>query len=78
MLDRFGRGIKGATVTMTSADGSARTVVTGSNGGYVFEDVPLGGTYTIVGSHRHFSFTPASIEYVHVDQNSEQDFLGTR
>jgi hypothetical protein len=77
-LDRFGRGIKGVAVTLTSPDGTVRTAVTSSNGLYVFNDVPLGEAYVIRGSHRHYSFTPESIEYVHVEQNSDQNFTGTR
>lgn len=75
-LDRFGRGIKGVVITLTSPDGSQRSVVTGSNGSYVFDGVPLGEAYVISGSHRHYSFTP--IEYVHVEQNTEQNVFGTR
>lgn len=77
-LDRFGRAIKGATVTLTSSDGSQWTAVTGSNGTYVFNDVPLGETYVISASHRHYSFTPSSIEYLHMGQNSDQNFSGAR
>ena len=77
-LDRFGRAIKGVTVTMTSADGAQRTAVTGANGSYVFTDVPLGEVYVIRASHRHYSFTPESIEYLHMAQNSEQNFAGAR
>ncbi len=77
-LDRFGRAIKGVTITLTSPDGAQRTALTGSNGSYVFNDVPLGESYVIRASHRHYSFTPDSIEYVHVGQNSDQNFSGTR
>lgn len=77
-LDRFGRRIKGVVVTLTSADGTERTGVTDSNGYYVFDEVALGQTYVIRASHRQYSFTPESIEYVHVDQNSDQNFTGTR
>ncbi|HVF30222.1 MAG TPA: zinc-dependent metalloprotease family protein [Pyrinomonadaceae bacterium] len=77
-LDRFGRGIKGVVVTLTSADGSERSVVTGSNGSYVFDAVPLGQTYTIRPSHRTYGFTPASIEYLHVEETTNQNFAGTR
>ncbi len=77
-LDRLGRVIKGVTITLTSPDGAQRTAVTASNGSYVFNDVPLGETYSIRASHRHYSFTPESIEYVHVAQNSDQNFTGAR
>ncbi len=77
-LDRFGRGLKGVTITLTSPDGAQRTAVTSSNGSYVFSDVPLGVRYLIRGSLKHYSFTPATIEYVHVGENSEQNFTGTK
>ena len=76
-LDRFGRGIKGVTVTLTSPDGTVRTAETGTNGSYVFEAVPLGEAYTISASHRRYRFTPEKIEYVHIEQNSDQNFTGT-
>ncbi len=77
-LDRFNRKIKGVVITLTSADGTERTTVTDANGFYVFDGVSLGEAYTIRASHRQFSFAPESIEYVHVAQNSEQNFVGTR
>jgi hypothetical protein len=76
-LDRFGRGIKGVMVTLTSPDGSQRTVETGSNGFYIFDEIPLGETYVIRGSHKRYRFTPESIEYFHTSQNSDQNFAGT-
>lgn len=74
MLDQFGRGIKGAVITLTSPDGSQRTAVTGANGIYVFDSVPLGEAYGVRANHKRYSFTPESIEYVHVGKNSEQNF----
>ena len=53
-------------------------MVTGSDGSYVFNDVVLGETYTIRASRRHYDFTPESIEYLHVAQNSDQNFTGTK
>lgn len=77
-LDQSGRGIKGALITLTAPDGGQRTAVTGANGIYVFDNVALGEAYTITASHRHYRFTPDRIEYVHVGQNSDQNFSGTR
>lgn len=77
-VDRLGRGIRGVLVTLVSEDGTTRTAVTGSNGNYVFDDIPLGEVYVIRASNRHYSFTPESREYVHVDQDLEQNFTGTR
>jgi hypothetical protein len=77
-LDGFGRRIKGVAVTLTSPDGTEQTAVSDSNGFYLFNEVPLGQTYVIRGSHRHYTFTPGSIEYVHVAENSYQNFTGIR
>ncbi|HLM01444.1 MAG TPA: zinc-dependent metalloprotease family protein [Pyrinomonadaceae bacterium] len=77
-LDRLNRKIKGAVITLTLPDGAERTAVTDSNGFYTFNDVQLGETYVIRASHRQYGFEPESIEYVHVEQNSSQNFTGTR
>ena len=76
--DRFGRGIKGVVITLTSPDGTERTAVTGQSGSYAFDEVALGQTYVIRGSHRHYGFTPERIEYVHVGPNSDLNFAGVR
>ena len=75
-MDQLGRRIKGAVVTLTSADGGVRTAVTDSNGFYAFNDVPLGEIYVIRASERRYRFTPESIEYTHVGQSSDQNFTG--
>ena len=77
-LDGSGRAIKGVTVTLTAADGATRTAVTGSTGSYVFGEVPLGATYVIRASHRHYTFAPESVQYFHAGQTSEQNFSGNR
>jgi hypothetical protein len=76
-LDRLGRPIKGVVVTLTAPDGTEQSTMTSTDGFYSFADLPLGESYTIRASHKRFSFTPASIEYVHVGQNSEQNFTGS-
>src|SRR5688500_12704891 len=77
-LDGLGRRIKDVAVTLTSSDGTQRTTVTDGNGLYTFDEVPLGETYVIRASNRRYLFTPESIEYVHVGQNSDQNFTGGR
>jgi hypothetical protein len=75
-LDRLGRGIKGVEVRLTTPDGTVRTAITGTNGVYVFDELPLGEAYVISASHKRFRFTPGNIEYVHIEQNSDQNFTG--
>jgi hypothetical protein len=76
-IDRFGRAIKGVEVTLTSPDGTIRTAVTGINGVYVFDGVPLGEAYVIGASHKRYRFIPENIDYVHIEQNSDQNFTGS-
>jgi hypothetical protein len=76
-LDRLGRRIKDVVITLTSPDGTVRTAVTDSNGFYTFDAVPLGEAYVISVSHRRYSFTPENIEYVHIEQKSDQNFTGS-
>ncbi|HEY8561615.1 MAG TPA: zinc-dependent metalloprotease family protein [Pyrinomonadaceae bacterium] len=76
VLDRLGRGVKGAEVALTAPDGNVRTAVTGTDGSYVFDAVPLGEAYSISASHKRYRFTPESIEYVHTEQNPNQNFTG--
>jgi hypothetical protein len=76
-LDRFGRGIKGVLVTLTLPDGTVRTAETGTNGVYVFNEIPLGEAYTISASHRRYNFTPEKLEYVHIEESSNQNFIGS-
>ena len=52
-----GRGIRNARVTMTGADGTTRTVSTGSFGYFRFMDVLAGGTYVFGVSARRFTFS---------------------
>jgi hypothetical protein len=52
-----GRGIRNARVTMTDADGTARSVSTGSFGYFRFMDVAAGGTYVFDVSAGRFTFT---------------------
>ena len=52
-----GRGIRNALVTLTEADGTSRTVVSGSFGHYRFADVSAGQTVTIEVSSKRFVFT---------------------
>ena len=76
--DNRGRGLRGATVTITSADGTVRTTVTDSLGLYSFDEVPFGEGYVIRPSLRRYTFTPESIVYDHFAGSSDQNFSGDR
>ena len=40
--------LPGVTVTLTDEDGATQTAVTDSNGNYLFSDLPLDATYTVI------------------------------
>jgi len=62
VLSPEGRGIRGARVTMSDPSGATRTVMTGPNGAYRFEDVAGGQTYTVWVTARRFTFSPVVIQ----------------
>jgi hypothetical protein len=53
-----GTPVRGAAVTMTGPDGSAKVVVTNSFGYYRFDNVAAGQSYLLGVSARRFRFTP--------------------
>jgi len=56
-----GRGITGATVSITGPDGIARTAITGRNGTFIFHDVEPGHSYVMTARNRRYSFSPQVI-----------------
>lgn len=70
-----GQGIRNARLTISSADGETRTVVTTAFGFYRFTDVEVGRTYVIQISSKRFMFaTPARVISV-VDEVTNLDFV---
>ncbi len=61
VLDTKARGISGATVSMTGADGATRTTRTNPFGFYTFDDVKTGETYIVNAHHKRFQFTPQAV-----------------
>lgn len=55
-----GQGII-STVTITNGSNYTRSVKTGSFGYYSFNDVPIGGTYTITVQAKRYTFTPLTV-----------------
>jgi len=72
VLGADGRGIRNAIVTMSDAGGVSRSVTTGPNGVYRFDDVEGGQSYTVWVNSRRFSFTPVVIQVT--DNLSELNF----
>ncbi len=55
-----GRGIRNVRITITGADGEARTVLSGAFGYFRFNDVPAGETYIFNVSAKRFHFSQAT------------------
>jgi uncharacterized repeat protein (TIGR01451 family) len=72
VLSTDGRGLRGAIVTLTDSSGTSRSIVTGPKGGYKFDDVEAGQTYTISVLSRRFHFIPRVITVT--DELSGLDF----
>ncbi|HRI03767.1 MAG TPA: DUF2012 domain-containing protein [Pyrinomonadaceae bacterium] len=62
VLTPEGRGVRGANVTITDDKGVSRTVSTGVNGTFRFEDVEPGQTYLVNVRSRRFTFSPQSVQ----------------
>jgi hypothetical protein len=73
VLTSEGRGVRGATVTMSDPSGATRTVGTGPNGVYRFEDVEGGRSYTMSVTSRRFAYSPVVIQVV--DNIRDLDFV---
>ncbi len=61
VLTATGRGIFGARVALTGANGNARSALTNAFGYYRFTEVPVGETYIIDARHKSYSFAPQVI-----------------
>lgn len=57
VLTTNGRGVSGSLVSLTDPNGNIRYTTTNSFGYYRFEQVKLGGTYTLKANHKRFSFS---------------------
>ena len=57
-----GRGLVGASVTLTDQNGSTRSVMTGKGGSYLFDDLEPGQTYILNVISRRFNYQPQVIQ----------------
>ena len=67
-----GTGIAKARVSLTNSSGITRTVLTNAFGYYQFEDVEVGGSYTVQVVSKRYTFAPRVIEVF--DEISGLDF----
>lgn len=70
-----GRGISGASVTLTDMNGVTSTARTGSFGFYRFDDVRSGEMYTVTVKSRRFEFSPPSRVISVGDSVTDIDFV---
>lgn len=70
-------GLSGVTVTLTGSGGfTPRTVLTGSNGSYLFNNIPGRRNYTVTPSKEGYTFYPTSRTYTNLGTNiTNQNFL---
>jgi hypothetical protein len=57
VTDTYGRGISGASITMTSSDGTVSTIYTGKSGNYNFADIEVGQTLVLEVKAKCYNFT---------------------
>lgn len=61
VMDRGGRGLSRAQVTIWDGNGYSQTAITSSFGHYAFKGVPAGRVYFVSVSARGYTFSPQSI-----------------
>lgn len=72
-----GRGIVGANVILTDSNGNSKTAVTNSFGMYNFDEVEVGGTYTVTVIHKRYQFQNPT-QVINVSENvSGLNFIAT-
>ena len=76
VTDPFGRGVRGATVTMYSATGMTQTAITNGFGHFVLNDIEVGATYNFIVTSKRYSFTPRTVTVV--DELTDLDFVGDK
>lgn len=61
VIDRTGRGVARAAITLTDQNGASRTVTTTTFGYFTFTDVRVGETYLAEVRHKRFIFEPRTV-----------------
>ena len=70
-----GRGISGIPVILSDKNGVLRTAMTSSFGYYRLFEVPVGQTYTVTPTAKHYTFDPRMITVS--DEMTGVDFIGS-
>ena len=74
VLTSDGRGLRNATVSMTSSQGVVRTATTSSFGLFSFDNVIAGDTYTVRIISRLYRYQPQAVQAT--DNITLPDFVG--
>ena len=69
-----GRGLRGATVSITDGDGVKRTVITSSLGFYSFDDIEIAGEYIVAVASKRYRFAPRTVQVT--GTHSDINFVG--
>ncbi len=72
VTDLTGSGLPGVTVALSG--GGTSSVTTDATGGYLFDSLTAGATYTITPARSGYSFTPASQTFPGISGNSVANF----
>jgi Carboxypeptidase regulatory-like domain/Subtilase family len=75
VLTADGRGIKGATISLTGGSGEVRQAVSGSSGYYSFADVPAGQTFVLTVTAKRYSFSQSTQVHTIHDETADIDFV---
>jgi len=77
VIDPYGRGIRGAMVTVQGMDGVPRTVYTNSLGYYRIDELPVGESFAVTASARRYAFA-APTQFVNLaDSISDLNFTAS-
>ena len=74
VLTAGGKGIRNVRVAMTNGSGETRSVITGSFGYFLFEDVASGGSYFFTVSAKRFTFSQATLIRSILDETDDLVF----
>jgi inhibitor of cysteine peptidase len=75
VVDAFGRGVQGVTVTLSGGRSAAAT--TDAGGAFVFASLPAGADYALTPSSARYSFAPASQSFDDLGADAAAVFSGT-
>ncbi|MFN2456251.1 MAG: Calx-beta domain-containing protein [Pyrinomonadaceae bacterium] len=76
VVDDVGNGVAGVSLSFSGGTPS-NLVVTNADGGFSFQSVAAGGSYTITPSKQNFTFSPPSRSFTNLSANQTLSFTAT-